>query len=115
MEYHLNPFGDLIVVCSVCFVSPLFFQNEIEKDLTKLGYRGDVIFDMLCVDAIGSKRFLKFYFDGFFFECTQTRVFMHPTEKLLDHQLEFYLDMLTIQDDSIMYDPTDDDLKFTVH
>ena len=52
------------MVVATSYVSPLDKVREIEHDLGKFNYKGNVVLDLLLCNGFSKNRFVQFYFDG---------------------------------------------------
>jgi hypothetical protein len=88
-NYHLM-LTEKAVVSSTSYVSPLQELLDLSRQLKIENYRGEVIFDLLCVNGNNPNRFISIFFNGDAFDKSSVKLIEHPGKKIIEIQTKFY-------------------------
>lgn len=90
------------VVLSTSYISPLGRLNEVEAYLSKVGYVGEVLFDLLMSNGFASNRILKMDFDGKKFNRNLVTIVENLEADILKILYTFYFENPKYIDNSIL-------------
>ncbi|WP_453992366.1 type II toxin-antitoxin system RnlB family antitoxin [Bacillus nitroreducens] len=78
------------VVVATSYVSPLSQVYSIAYELKSMGYKGEVIFDLVLSNGFSSNRFLKIEFDGEKLNVGKVEVLSQVKHSILDEIYKFF-------------------------
>lgn len=91
-----------VIVSSVCYMSPLQELMDLANELREKQYRGEVLFDLLCVNGNNPNRFFSIIFDGTDFDRSSAQPIVNPSKALLLLQDRFYREHQTYINSSVL-------------
>ena len=110
-EYQAKKYNDIgYMIFSTSEYNPTDFISNIEKDLLKEKYKGNVIFDLLLSNGNNYNRYLNAKFDGKKFDGNSYTLIDEPKNEIRQKSLDFYKKNISILENSILSKP----IKFMI-
>lgn len=89
--YRISKINDSsVLILSTCYHSPTEQLANIEKELSKKGFHGKVIFDLLLTNGNSTQRFFETYFEKNSIDRTAFKNIVEQIDKVKDISKEFY-------------------------
>lgn len=93
------------IILSTSYISPLDEIEELQNDLKKLNYNGELIIDLLICNGLSSNRFFKAYFDGKAIDLCSIKILSDVDDNIKGTSREFYKNHANILDNSTLPKP----------
>jgi hypothetical protein len=90
------------IIYSISFQSPLEQLAQIEEELSREHFKGDVYFDFLLSNGNNHNRYLKAFFDGQKFNLKTFQVVDKPMKQLIKESNLFYTHNPQLLENSIL-------------
>jgi hypothetical protein len=105
-DYRVKKYTDIgYIVYSTSVHNPTDCISEIERELIKTTYKGNVIFDLLLANGNNFNRYLTAYFDGINFNSESYQLISNPKDDLKQKSIDFYQKNIELLENSILSKP----------